>query len=258
MGRQSASIREQRIHEVLDVVTRQGSTTAEALAERLGVSLMTVYRDVSALESSGLIQRAHGRISSTPFSMAESSSLMRIGRGSQTKARLAARALELLSPGQTVAIDDSTTCLGLFPGIADLAPLTIVTNARFIADAVLEHPSLELVQIGGTYVRWADAFNGPLAEAEVARLSVDVCLMSTTAIVSGRCCHPDADMSSFKGALMRAAQRRILLVDRTKFTRNALHAFFDLDDVDVAVTEEALGEDALARLREHVGTVVTV
>jgi DeoR/GlpR family transcriptional regulator of sugar metabolism len=172
---------------------------------------MTVYRGVSAVESSGLIQRAHGRISSTPFSMAESSSLMRIGRGSQPKARLAARALELLSPGQTVAIDDSTTCLGLFPGIA-----------------------------------------------EVARLSVDVCLMSTAAIVSGRCCHPDADMSSFKGALMRAAQRRILLVDRTKFTRNALHAFLDLDDVDVAVTEEALGEDALARLREHVGTVVTV
>ena len=257
MGRQSASTREHRIHEVLDIVTREGSTTAESLAERLGVSLMTVYRDVSALESSGLIQRSHGRIDAAPFSMAESSSLMRVGRNSGTKKNLAARVLDLLSPGQTVAIDDSTTCLGLFPEIADLAPMTIVTNARFIADATLAHPALELVEVGGSYVRWADAFNGPIAESAVAQLSTDVCVMSTTAISSGRCCHPDPAMASLKGAFMRTARRRILVVDRTKFSRNALHAFLDLSDLDVVVTEAALDPQQLAHLRDVVPTVLT-
>ena len=258
MEQQPATSRDVRIHDVLQVVTREGTIAVKELADELGVSPMTVYRDVAALETSGLIQRSHERVTAAPFSMAEASSLMRMGTELDAKQRIADAALPLLAPSSTIAMDDSTTCRHLFPGLGELAPLTVVTNARFIADAVRDSAELELITLGGSYLRWADAYAGPMTEAMIDQVSPDVCIMSTTAVTGGVCSHPDEAMAAVKGRLMRAARQRILLVDRTKFSRNALHRFLPLSEVDVVITEKSLDPAHLATLRDQVERVITV
>lgn len=258
MEQQPSASRDERIHDVLEAVTSQGTIAVKGLADQLGVSLMTVYRDVSTLEASGLIQRSHGRVTAAPFSMAEASSLMRMGTEIYAKQRIAAAALELVKPGTTIAMDDSTTCRHLFPGLGKLAPLTVVTNACFIAAAARETPELELIQLGGHYLRWADAYAGAMTESMVDQVNPDQCIMSSSSITNGVCSHPDETMGSLKARMMRSTHERILLVDRTKFTRRVLHRFMPLDEVDVVITEKSLASEYLEMLKATVKRVVTV
>lgn len=258
MGRQSGEVREQRLQAIIEEVARAGSTTVEELAASLGVSEMTIYRDVASLSSSGLVHRSRGRVSAAPFSMAESSALVRANSEIDVKKKLAQAALGFVEPNSSIALDDSTTCLHLFPGLRKLAPMTVITYARFIAEKVLEISELELIQLGGSYIRWADAFVGEQTLHQVKELSPDYCLMSTSAIVDGMCSHPNAAVAALKGALMRSARTRILMVDHTKFDRRALYRFLPLTEVDVVITESAVGSEILRDLRKTVPRVVAV
>ncbi|MCI1675629.1 MAG: DeoR/GlpR family DNA-binding transcription regulator [Ancrocorticia sp.] len=258
MGKLGAESREQRLQSIIGAVAQAGSVTIEELASQLDVSVMTVYRDVASLNASGLVHRSRGRVTAAPFSMAEASALVRMTSEPTAKEKLAQAALELIEPNSSVAIDDSTTCLHLFPGMKRLAPMTVVTYARFIAERVVEFSELELIQLGGNYIRWADAFAGVDTLRQIEGLTPDYCVMSTSAIVDGMCCHPDVTVASLKGALMRSARTKILMVDHTKFQRRALHRFLPLSEVDVVITEASVGDETLEMLRALVPVVKVV
>ncbi|MCF2706062.1 DeoR/GlpR transcriptional regulator [Arcanobacterium haemolyticum] len=258
MGRNSASVREKNLQSVIDYVAENGASSVEDLASVLDVSVMTIYRYVSTLEESGLVRRDHGTISLAPFTLAEASALMRNGTQVGAKEKLAQAALKFLRPSTSVALDDSTTCMHLFPSIAELAPITIMTNSRMLAQEVLRYPRAELIQIGGNYVRWADAFTGSIAVQQIKSLSPDFCIMSTTAMSSGMLSHPDSAMADVKRAMLESAQTTVLVLDRTKFERAALYKFYDVKDIDVVITEKTVNPDMLNYLKECVGELITV
>ena len=98
--------------QLLDLVVTRGSQTVDELAADLGVSSMTVYRDLSTLEAEHLVERNRGAVTAAISSLSEFASVLRIGRRLGEKEAISARARELLRPGQAILIDDSTT---LFP-----------------------------------------------------------------------------------------------------------------------------------------------
>ncbi len=258
MVRTSASAREKKLQALVDFVGDKGVASVEELTEYLGVSSMTVYRYISTLEASGLVRREHGNVELAPFTLAEAAALMRSGTQVGAKERLAGAAREFLRPGVSLAIDDSTTCMHLFPAIADLTPMTIMTNSRMLAAEVLRFPRIELIQIGGHYIRWADAYVGSMAVAQMNMLNPDYCIMSTTALTRGRLSHPDSQMAEVKRAMLENSRTKILVLDKTKFVRGALHNFYSIGDIDVVITEKSIPSYLRAELMEKVGELVLV
>ena len=250
--------RRARLRKIVSLVTQEGITTVEWLADHLDVSSMTVYRDVSELVDQGLLTRSYGEVSAASSSLTESSSKLRLGTNRELKDRIAKAAIKYVHRGDAVLLDDSTTSAHLIPGLRDLSPITVATNARFIEELLINEPHMSLIHLGGDYLNWADAFFGPMTVQNIENLGIDVCLMSTTAVRGAHCYHPDPTVAETKRAMIHSAQRSILMVDHSKFVRTALHRFVPITDFTAVITDSLTPADDIARIRDAGVEVVVV
>lgn len=243
---------------IMDHVVRVGATSVDDLAQMLAVSAMTVYRDVAELERSELIHRKRGEITAAESSLTESSSRLRMSMNEEVKTALALAARAYLQRGQSVMVDDSSSTIPLVNSLPQFAPITLVTNAEFVAQQVRNQPDVRLLLIGGEYEAWADAYFGELAEAAISRLSVDVCMMSATALTPRYCFHPNENVARVKRAMLAVSRRKILLVDSTKFTKSALYQVGPTTDFDTVITDSNTPRTTIHELEEQGLTVEIV
>ncbi|MFD9858739.1 DeoR/GlpR family DNA-binding transcription regulator [Streptomyces alboflavus] len=249
--------RERRRRRIRDLVVAGGFVRAADLADDFDVSLMTVHRDLDFLQSQGWLRKVRGGATALPSAQFHGSVAERMTAMAQTKQRLARAAARLLVPGQTVLLDDSTTCLHLTRELTERTPLTVLTNSLPAITALAKAPGVSLIALGGAYFPAYDAFMGLHTADSVAAFRADVLFMSTTAVTRGRCYHTSPETVQVKRAMMAAATRRVLLADHTKFTRDGLYALAPLTDFDVVVVDDGLAREEVRAMRER-GTEVMV
>lgn len=241
----------QRQAEIAEYVVGQGSVSATDLAERFGVSLMTIHRDLDELERQGVVRKHRGGVSAQPSSVFESNVSYRLQAARAEKQALARHARTLVEPGMAVMLDDSTSTLELAKLLDTITPLTVVTNFLETVKLLAGRPGIRLLALGGEYHRTHDSFLGvPCIEA-VEALRVDLLFASTSAIAGGYAYHQEQEIVLVKRAMMRAAQRSVLMVDHTKLGRVALHRLAPLREFELVLTDGRANRNALAEMREH-------
>lgn len=99
-----------------------GSVTAGELAERFGVSLMTIHRDLDELERQGIVRKYRGGVTAQPSGVFESNVAYRMKSMQAAKDAIAAKAAALVEPGMAVMLDDSTTTLALARRLTGITP----------------------------------------------------------------------------------------------------------------------------------------
>src|SRR5690606_15314774 len=126
-----------------------------------------------------------------------------------------------------------------------------------LMNALVGEKGITLIGLCGEYHDWAGSFLGGLTVDALGRLRADLVVMSTSAVHEGTCYHPTRDTVDTKRAMLDAAQRRVLLVDHTKFTRRALHALAPLTQFDHVLVDSLTPEPVREDLRRR-GVAVTV
>jgi len=240
--------RSDRLAAILEFVSTE-PRSIDAIAEAMGVSMMTVYRDVATLEGRGTVHRHRGVVTPAPTRMFEATVTHRMDVNSERKAALASAALSLVSPGQSVILDDSTTGIYFARLLDDLTPMTVITNSLAVARELHEMSDITLLLTGGQYLPWAEALAGPVTINTLAGLRADVAIMSVSAIANDTCYHPNAQLGEVKKAMLAAANRSVLYVDATKFDRTALYAFAPVSGFDTIVVEQDTEAAQLEHLR---------
>lgn len=240
----------QRHERIAELVLQHDFVAAKELAQQFDVSLMTIHRDLDALERQGLLRKVRGGATPQPSSLFESNVRYRLTVAAAEKQALARYALDLIEPGQAVMLDESTTVLALARLLPARAPLTVVTNSLTVVQELKAIKEIHLIVLGGDYWPRHDAFCGLACEAAVSALRTDLLFMSTTAISGGIAFQPDQDMAIAKRAMIAAATKRILLIDHGKIGRVALHRLAPLRDFDLVVVDSGADESAIRQLRE--------
>ncbi|WP_093797337.1 DeoR/GlpR family DNA-binding transcription regulator [Streptomyces sp. Wb2n-11] len=236
---------------ITEHVLEHGTASGAELAELTRVSLMTVHRDLDELARRGVLRRFRGGVSALPSTVFESNLDYRLGVNTAEKEAIARTAADLVEPGMSVMLDDSTTALALARLLVDHAPLTVVTNARRVIDLFVGREDIRLISLGGEYSHPHDSFLGvPCLEA-IEALSVDMVLVSTSAMDARMTYHQEQDVVLVKRAMLASGTRRVLLMDRTKLARTALHRLGPLDDFHHLVVDDGVDGDLLAALRER-------
>ncbi|GAA3773677.1 DeoR/GlpR family DNA-binding transcription regulator [Microbacterium kribbense] len=244
-GRQQA-----RQREITEAVMAAGAIRIETLAERFGISVMTVHRDLDELEGRGLLRKSRGVATALSSALVESSDVYRQSRQLSEKDAIARAALEFIEPGQAIMLDDSTTTMQLVPMLHAKTPLTVITNTLTIMDELRGARGITLLSVGGQYYNWCSAFMGRMAVQAVATLRADVFVMSTSAITDDIAFHQTLETVDIKKAMFDAASRRILLADHTKFDKRALHALLPLSDFDAVIVDADTAPVHVRRLRK--------
>ncbi len=235
---------------IRDRVLQAGSVRITELASELGVTAMTIHRDLNVLESQGWLRKIRGGATVDVNAGIDTTVRHRLTVTTEAKEQIARCALQFIDGADAVMLDDSTTALRLAHLLPGRGPLTVITNFLVALNALAEASDIQLIGLGGDYDATYAAFHGLQVRDQIAKLRSDVLFMSTTAVLDGHLFHKSQETILIRHALMASAARRILLVDHTKFRRRAVHQLAPLTDFDAVIVDADIARDDLDRMRE--------
>jgi DeoR/GlpR family transcriptional regulator of sugar metabolism len=236
---------------IIDLVTERGSIRIDDLATLLCVSSMTIHRDLDALAAQHLVTKVRGAAKVMQSALFETGVRVRLARQSREKEALARAVAAHVEPGQAVMLDDSTTCVYLARHLRSRGPVTVVTNFVPVMRELWGRADIRLIGLGGVYYEWADAFMGAMTVDAIRSMRADLLVMSTSAITDLVCYHQSEDTVSFKRAMLRSSERRILVVDHAKFARRALYALGPVTDFDLVIIDDGTPAEIQEQLRNR-------
>ncbi|MFB6553779.1 DeoR/GlpR family DNA-binding transcription regulator [Streptomyces sp. NPDC056405] len=240
--------RQQRQRQIVDHVLDRGDASAAELSELTGVSLMTIHRDIAELAERGILRRYHGGVSAQPSTVFESSSDYRLHAHTEAKNALAKEALSFVTPGMSLMLDDSTSALALARLLPQVGPLTVVTNYRLITEELRDAEDIRLMCVGGEYSRTHDSWIGLPALEMIAGFSVDLTVLSTSAMTANMTYHQEQEMVAVKRGMREAGARSVLLMDNSKVGRSALHRLAGVDSFDHVLLTGPVEEELLSAM----------
>jgi len=245
----------ERRQAILDTLARDGKVVAARLVEQLGVSEDTVRRDLRELASQGLVQRVHGgALAPAPQ---QGSFTRRRELSTDAKPALAQAALELLAPARVIILDGSTTNLELARRLPAGQDCTVLTNSPPIAAALAEHPTVEVVMIGGRLAKRSQVTVGSATVDFLRTVHADACVLGVCAL------HPEAGLSTddleeahVKRAMVDASADVIALATADKLRAGSAYLVAPVAELTHLVAEAAAPDELLDPYRA-IGVTVT-
>jgi len=232
-------------------VISEGPQRVADLAERLGVSQMTAYRDIERLTELGIVRRTRSGITAQPSSIFESSLEYRSHVFKAEKEAISAACLEFVEPGMSLIIDDGTTLLPLVEQLEKRAPLTVITTFVRAVRELSDASGIDLIVLGGTYRRRYDSLSGTLCADMISQLRADLLFLCPSAIYDGVALHQDETMLATKRAMMDVSERRILVADGSKLGRRATHRLAVVQDFECVVIDDHASREQLAHVADR-------
>jgi DeoR/GlpR family transcriptional regulator of sugar metabolism len=243
---------EERRRELLKVVQTRKSVGLDELVEHLGVSRMTVHRDLDLLAARGLLRKQRGGASAESSLLFESNFHYRQEVHQPEKIALAKVAARLIEPGHVIMLDDSTTTLQICEEIKDIENVTVITNSLAVCEKLRARPDTQLVLAGGNYNDTLEAFYGLLCEQTLRKLRADWTFMSAPSVIGTCLYHQDQEVVRIKRAMMEAAGKSVMLLDAAKFRTRALTQFAELTEFDHIFIDRQI-DPAAARSLQQAG-----
>ena len=250
--------RAERLATILERLSENGGVGVAELAMELDASAATVRRDLQLLEEQRLLSRTHGGAVAHGM-LYELPLRYRSARYGDEKRRIAAAAAERVSEGMVVGLTGGTTTTEVARGLLDRRRLTIVTNSLSIAAELAVRPNLKLVVTGGVARPESYELIGPLAEASLTGLNIDLAIVGVDGISrdAGLTTHHEAEAHTNR-ALIDRARRALVVADSSKVGQTSFARICEADRVDELITDSVADPDELAGLREAGIAVTTV
>jgi len=251
----SRDLAPQRRQRILDIVSGRRAARLEDLSLALGVSTATVRRDLDELAAQGLLRRVHGGAVATERS-SEPHFEVKVAEAAEEKERIAARAVSLLAPDETIYLDSGSTTLAVARLLRGWDRLTVVTNSLPIANE-LGGQGPRLILIGGEYRPTSQAFVGPLSRHLLEHVHVSKALVGTYALsLEDGLSTTDASEAFTKALALDRATEVIVLADSRKLGTTSFAHAGRLDQVDVLVTDAQINDHVARDLQQRGITVI--
>lgn len=246
----------QRQELILDAVRTTGGARVSELVDTLGVSDMTVRRDIEVLAGRGLVTRVHGGATAAGSSVEEPGFAAKSGLHTVAKQAIATAAAGLVEPGASVALSAGTTTHAVASALLGVPGLTVVTNSLRVAEVLWQSEAMTVVLTGGERTP-SDALVGPVAVAALRGLHVDWLLMGVHGMdPEAGFTTPNLVEAETNRALVATARRVAVVADSSKWGVVGLSTIAGLDEVDVVVSDEGLEPDARRTLSDTCGRLV--
>ncbi|WP_386778899.1 DeoR/GlpR family DNA-binding transcription regulator [Longispora fulva] len=243
----------------LRLVQGAGRVSVAELAGRLGVSEMTVRRDLDELERQGLVRRVHGGAVATRSREEEAGFTAREGWQAATKDRLGRAVADLVEPGSTVLLDAGTTTVHVAGHLAARGPLTVAVLSLQAAVRLADLPGIRLLVVGGQSRPGERSLVGPLAVRTMEAMAFDLFVMSIGGVHARHGWSEfSLDDAAVKQVGLTQAARTVAVADATKLGVRAFSQVAPLGAVDTFVTDAAaddpdthpMGPETLTALRD--------
>ena len=238
-----------RQSQILDLLTQNKKLKVTELSDVLNVSQVTIRKDLSALEDSGIIVREHGYAK-----LNESDDINnRLAYHYDIKQKIAEKAVESIEDGETVMIESGSCCALVALEIAKTKKdVTLITNSAFIADYIRKTGNVRIILLGGEYQEESQVMVGPITRKCAEGFFVDELFVGTDGFTketgfTGN----DYMRSEAVRDMAKQASNVIIVTDSVKFQQKGVVSLLDTKKVSYVYTDSNIPEDAEEYLVEN-------
>lgn len=227
----------QRHDAIIELVKQQGYVSTEELVEHFSVSPQTIRRDLNDLADQNLIMRHHGG-AALPSSSVNSSWQDRKATLMAEKARIAQRVASQIPDGATLFIDIGTTPEAVAHALLNHNHLRVVTNNLNVANTLMAKEDFRIILAGGELRSRDGGIIGEATMDFISQFRLDYGILGISGIDSdGSLLEFDYHEVRTKRAIIENSRHVMLVVDHSKFGRNAMVNLGSISLVDSVYTD---------------------
>ena len=240
----------QRQKQILSLAETAGEITIKELALKLGVSEMTIHRDLDMLEKERCVYKKRGAAVFIESEDRDTSDFY-----TEEKRAIGRKAASLIPDGASVIFDNSTTALECARFLDPDGKYTFYTTNLETAEVLATYAGSVLYCSGGYYFPDSRGFVGAQAEAFVSSVKADVCIIGASGITPDGTTTPYPMHTALQKAIIASAKTKILVCDHSKFDKRAVEKICELSDIDIIVTDGGISDETYEKYSKCVKIV---
>jgi DeoR family transcriptional regulator, fructose operon transcriptional repressor len=239
---------QERKKKIIEAVFEAGSLSVFELSEKLGMSPATIRRDLHEITEEGLLLRTHGG-TMKPDNPIRTGFTEKSGSNNIQKARIAEKAAEYVTDGDTVFLDCGSTVFQMCPHLRRKSNIRVITNSLPILAELIDIPGIKINLIGGELDKSRKAIHGDKAIEHVNGYHADKAFIGVDGISAenGLTAHSEQE-SGITTAFINNASRIHLLCDSSKIGKDSYIKFASLKEIDLLITDSGLMDPEKKRL----------
>jgi len=222
---------------ILDILNEKKHVTVDYLAQHVFASKVTIRRDLKIMEDLGLVTRSYGgvtlRVSENkfvPLSIREQNS-------SAIKDKIARKAAGLITDGNTIFMDGSSTVLRIVNFLEEKQNITVITNSLRVATLLCEK-KIPVYCTGGLLVREALTCVGPFSEHMISSVTADLMFFSSQGLSEdGKISDFSEPETNQRKLMLRHARKKYFLCDSSKLGKSFLFTVCGASDIDGIISD---------------------
>lgn len=226
----------QRRAKILEYINENGKATVSELSRCFYASEPTVRRDLTALETQGLIKKVYGGAMPKGAADREIPYTQRENDMLQAKDRMARRAVKHVKDGDVIMLDGSSSAKSIVKYLTDFKELIVITSGAKTA-VELGEAGIRCFSTGGRMITRSFSYVGKSAQDFVKSINADILFFSCHGLKDGVASDLASEEVELRRVMMSQANKKILLCDKSKLNKTYIYNLCSTDEVDEVITE---------------------
>ena len=247
-------LQKERRSQILNLLHKQDIVKIPELAKTLGVSIITIRRDLDELVRAGQIQKVYGGAVLAPQAVPEPEAQRlfhaRLAHNHREKMMIGMAAAKLVKDGETIVLNIGTTALAVAKHLGTYDDLTVLTNSIPILNQ-LANTQLNVYSFGGKLRGNELALHGSLAFKALNDFCVDKAFIGAggVTLTNGITDH-NLDSAELGSAIVKRSRQTVLVVDSSKFGKDASVIIGPLNCVETIITDAGISAEYAEGIRQ--------
>ncbi|GAA6184052.1 DeoR family transcriptional regulator [Aliiglaciecola sp. NS0011-25] len=239
---------QQRRRAIIERLNERGEVAVDALSKLFSTSEVTIRKDLSELESNGLLLRKFGGAVLLP---SESSELTSENLSNRKKA-IAIAAATLIKDHNRIIIDSGSTTAALIPHLPSKMGLVVMTNSLQVANALLERENEpQVLMTGGTWDQQSHSFQGQMAEQMLRAYNFDQAFLGAAGLDTQRGSTTFNELTSLSRTMADVSKQVIVMAESEKLQRKIPNVELPWSQISTLVTDDGIDEQAKRQIEQH-------
>lgn len=229
----------ERRNEILAILQAEHKVVVNDLSQRYQVTEETIRRDLEKLENEGLAKKTYGGAVLNESFNIDLPYTVRKKANVDSKQQIASLIVSMIEDGDHIMLDASSTALFVAKRMKDKKNMTVITNSVEILLELSDRIGWKILSTGGRLKEGGLALVGYQAERMISTFHVDYAIFSCKGIdVEHGLTDANESDAQIKKMVSKAAKKKILAVDHSKFDKISFTQVCELSEIDMVVTDE--------------------
>ena len=241
----------ERAKQIVEYLKLHNLVTVDELVSITGASPATIRRELTLLDKEGAVYRVHGGVTLNRFVPSQPTTSEKQGKHHKEKLRIAAKASNLVKPGDSIVLDAGTTTIEIARNLINM-PLRVITNDLHIGLLLAGYQQIEVSVTGGSVDWSSQSCVGDVAVDFLSKVHPTYTFISCNAFkIDTGITAPTSDKAAVKRIMTKQSSKKVLVADSSKYGLTQLFEVGALSSVDMIITDDGLDENAAEEIRKQ-------